>query len=134
MYYLEQNKKKRWWWWWIQKSSQWHHYHSIHHHDYWWFKFNVWTKNKIKIEKKEKKFLFKVSIIYLSYFSFFSFSFLINTMIDIHRLHFWCESYQIPIKMNNNKSLGRPGVDISLRHVTEFAVLQIIFIINEVNL
>lgn len=32
-----------------------------------------------------------------------------------------------------NDSLGRPGVDITLRHVTEFAVLQIIFIINEVS-
>ncbi|OTF78947.1 hypothetical protein BLA29_002534 [Euroglyphus maynei] len=31
------------------------------------------------------------------------------------------------------QSLGRPGVDISLRHVTEFAVLQIIFIVNECN-
>ncbi|XP_027194885.1 syntaxin-binding protein tomosyn isoform X1 [Dermatophagoides pteronyssinus] len=34
-------------------------------------------------------------------------------------------------KNGSLRILGRPGVDISLRHVTEFAVLQIIFIINE---
>ncbi|KAJ6215816.1 hypothetical protein RDWZM_010316 [Blomia tropicalis] len=37
----------------------------------------------------------------------------------------------IGTKNGSLRILGRPGVDISVRHVTEFAVIQIAFIINE---